>query len=84
MVCDCEECKYTLFYKYNVHKHKLAEIHSNISIYLGWKIRKHLPLITVLLLRNSTNFAKVNKPEINQNALTPKISTCKKTPKFSK
>ena len=27
MVYACEECKYSLSYEYNVHKHILAEIH---------------------------------------------------------
>ena len=30
--------------------------------------------ITVLLFRNFANFAKVNKPEINQNTLNAEIS----------
>ena len=36
------------------------------------------------LFRNSPNFAKVNTPEIHQNALLGKISTCEKTSKFPK
>ena len=51
---------------------------------MGLKIRKYLPPLTVLLFRNSTNFAKVNTSEINQNALIAKISICKKTSKFPK
>ena len=51
---------------------------------LGWKIRKYLPLLTVLLFRDSTNFVKVNKSEINQNALIAKISVSKKMSKFPK
>ena len=41
---------------------------------MGWKIRKSLPPLTVLLFRNSTN----------QNALIARISICKKTSKFPK
>ena len=39
---------------------------------MDWKIRKYLPSLTVLLIRNSTNFAKVNTSKINQNALIAK------------
>ena len=40
--------------------------------------------LTVLLLKNSTNFAKFNTPKINQNTLITKISTCEKKLKFPK
>ena len=50
---------------------------------LGWRIRECLPPLTVLLFRNSTNFAKLNTTEVNQNTLVANISTCKKT-KISK
>ena len=32
MVYACEECKYSLSYEYNVHKHILAEIHHSTVI----------------------------------------------------
>ena len=51
---------------------------------MGWKIRKYLPPLTVLLFGNFTNFAKVKTSEINQNALTAKLSICEKTSKFPK
>ena len=56
----------------------------SLSISLYWKTRKYLPPLTILLLRNSTNFAKVNSSEINQNAWIAKISICKKISKFPK
>ena len=37
-----------------------------------------------LLFGNSAHFAKVNIPEISQNALIAKVSTYKKTSKLSK
>ena len=43
-----------------------------------------MPPITVLLFRNSTNFAKVNTSKINENALIAKISMGKKISKFPK
>ena len=33
-------------------------------------------VLTVLLLKNSTNFYKVNTPKFNQNTLMAKLSTC--------
>ena len=79
MVCICEICKCTLFYNHNVYKYLLAKIHS-----LGWKIRKYLPSLVVLLFRNSTDFAQVNTPKISQNAPMAKISLCNKGSKFPK
>ena len=32
-----------------------------------------------MLLRNSANFAEINTPKINQNALIGSVSSCKKT-----
>ena len=49
---------------------------------LGWKIRKYLPPLTVLLFRNFTNIVEVNTPKINQNTLNAKKSMCKKTSNF--
>ena len=51
---------------------------------MGWKTRKSLSPLTLLPFRNSTNFAKVNTSQINQNALIARISICKKTSKFPK
>ena len=47
-------------------------------------MRKYVSMLTMLLCRDSTNFAQVNTSEINQNALIAKISICKKTSKFPK
>ena len=59
-------------------KHKL-------SISSGWKIRKTLKsALNVILLMNSTNFAWVNTPKINQNTLISKLSTRTKNIKLSK
>ena len=47
-------------------------------------MRKYLPLLSVLLFMNSTNYSKVDTSEINQNALIAEISICQKTSKFPK
>ena len=36
----------------------------------------------MLLYRNSTNFAKVNTTETNQNSLIVNVSSCEKTSNF--
>ena len=51
---------------------------------MDWKIRKYLPSLTVLLIRNSTNFAKVNTSQINQNALIAKNKHMRENVKISK
>ena len=51
---------------------------------MGWKIRKYLSSLTLLLFRNFSNFGKVNTPGINQNALILKMSTCEKLLKINK
>ena len=51
---------------------------------MGWKIRKYLPPLTVLLFRNTTNFAKVNTSQINQNALIAKNKHMRENVKISK
>ena len=47
------------------------------------QLTANLTPLTVLPFRNF-NFAKINASQINQNALTAKIGTCTKKPKFSK
>ena len=37
----------------------------------------------MLPFRNSTNFSKVNTPEINQNALITKMTVCEKMSNFT-
>ena len=51
---------------------------------MDWKIRKYLPSLTVLLIRNSTNFAKVNTSQINQNTLIAKNKHMRENVKISK
>ena len=45
---------------------------------------ENITALTVLHFRNFANFAKANTPEINQNALIAKVSTCEKNVKLSK
>ena len=70
---------YILFYKRNVYEHKFKH---KLSITSNWKLRKYLSALTILLLSNSTDFAKVYTTEINHNALIVKISTYKKHQTF--
>ena len=76
------------FHNHYAYKHILVEIHANfkpsLSISLGCEIRKYLPPLIILFFKNSTNFAKVNRSKINQNALIAEISICDKTSKFPK
>ena len=50
---------------------------------MDWKIRKYLPSLTVLLVRNSTHFAKVNTSQINQNTLIAKNKHMRENVKIS-
>ena len=50
------------------------------SVLLTWK--KENTALTVLRFRNSINFKIVDTPEINKNAITPKVNSCKKRPTF--
>ena len=51
---------------------------------MDWKIRKHMPSVIVLLIRNSTNFAKVNTSQINQNAVIAKNKHIRENLEISK
>ena len=86
MVCLCKECRCISFITIMLVSIYLVRFIQILALRksLGWKIRKYLPPLTVLLFRNSTNFVKVKTSEINQNVLIRKISLCEKTSKFPK
>ena len=74
----------SFLYKHNVFSWDSVKFKHKLNISFEWKIRKYLPLLTVLLFKNSTNFAEVNTPVINHNALLAKINTYEKKYKFPK
>ena len=45
-----------------------------IKYIFGLENEKYLPLLSVLLFMNSTNYSKVDTSEINQNSLIAKIN----------